>query len=165
MPQREFSDNCLVGCIRQKSGSEVFCRRDYFRVDFQEFNPEHSPWIVSIGRYSVPGRYDLYNFDYAPSPCSGVGDRVRYFTDTKMTMPKALAQLHRDLNKPEVVKLLVEAVETRGNTGYARDLLNLLACIGRDTKSYRAANKAYKKRLVERQQELDRRERELQTVK
>jgi len=89
-----FSDNIQVG--RTKWGM------DFFRI-----------WITdagaSISRYCVPGRIDTYVFDWIPSHHCGIGDRVAFFADTHISLPRAIKQLKRDLNKKQVKQLLKEA--------------------------------------------------------
>jgi hypothetical protein len=130
----DFSDNILVCRGRD--------RCDYLQVVFRE-TTETQPDIVSLTRYSVPGRYDTYDFGFAPSPQCGIGRRIRYFTDTNLEIGKALALLRKDLDKDAVAKLLADACSIRTNLSYSRILLgDLLASIGKNTRSYRAVKKA-----------------------
>lgn len=63
---------------------------------------------VRLCRYVVPGRTDVYTFDWVPGH-TGVGERVRYFSDHGLPLAAALAMLVRDLNKKAVVEMLVQA--------------------------------------------------------
>jgi hypothetical protein len=88
-----FSDNILV------YGTKDQC--DYFMVFITDCG-------ASIGRYCVPGRLDIYNFDWIHATL-GLGNRVAYFTDTNKPLSKAIKQLTRDLKKKQVKQLLKEA--------------------------------------------------------
>jgi len=88
-----FSDNILV--YRTKD----ICH--FFRIYITDR-------AASIGRYWVPGRIDIYNFDWIPGTV-GLGNRVAYFTDTHLPLNKAMKQLVRDLKKKQVKQLFKEA--------------------------------------------------------
>jgi len=63
---------------------------------------------ASIGRYCVPGRIDIYDFDWVRGS-TGLGSRVAFFTDTHLSLDKAIKQVKRDLKKKHVKELLAAA--------------------------------------------------------
>jgi hypothetical protein len=139
-------DNCLV------SGGKS--RADFFEISFRELDENLSqPQIVSLRRYSVPGRYSHYDFDYAPSLSSGVGDRIRYFSDVGDTLPIALNKLRKDLDKDAVVNLLKNSSEIYP---YLANILlqKLLSPLGRGTKAFRAVKSIVDKRNKEKAKKL-----------
>jgi hypothetical protein len=88
-----FNDNTLVYQTKNQC--------DYFRILITDRG-------ASIGRYCVPGRLDIYEFDWVPEG-TGLGSRVCYFTDTHQSLIKAVAQLKRDLKKKRVKELFNQA--------------------------------------------------------
>ena len=88
-----FSDNILVG--RTKWGL-------YF---FSIFITDQG---ASINRYCVPGRIDTYTFNWVRGS-TGLGSRVAFFTDTHISLAKAVTQARRDLGKKQVKELLRQA--------------------------------------------------------
>lgn len=134
MSEVKHYDNILVK--RGKSSTE------YFAISMSPIEEPYAPYEVSIRRYSVPGRCDTYYFDWEhdqSGPC-----RLRYFSDGQVPLAKTLALLAADLDKPQVVKLLVEAVQPEKHMHYSRQLVyDLLECLAPKSKSYRACKKAY----------------------
>ncbi len=89
-----FNDNIAVYTTKD--------RMDFFRVFITDRG-------ASIGRYCVPGRLDIYSFDYIHATC-GLGARVAYFSDNRgQSLIKAVKQLTRDLKKKQVKELLAAA--------------------------------------------------------
>lgn len=127
-----FNNNILV-----QSGKQNGIQESHFLdVTFRDRSDPDFPEFVSLTRYTVPGRYDTYHFDYTPSPSAGIGNRVRFFTDTSITLQEALRLVQRDLNKKGVVEMLVEAYNQQ--PFYSNLLCNqLLWRIARTTKSYK----------------------------
>lgn len=75
---------------------------DFFRIFITDRG-------ASIGRYCVPGRLDIYTFDFIHATC-GIGARIAFFSDNHgQTLIKAVAQLKRDLKKKHVKELLAAA--------------------------------------------------------
>lgn len=130
-----FSDNTTVGRYNDHT--------EYLSVNFKEME-DLFPYEVSLDRYSVPGRYDIYDFNFIPSPRSGIGSRIGFFTDTGLSLPDALKLLHKDLNKKPVIEMLVEACSSHKYWG-KQFCYNLLGAIAPDTKTYEAIEKLYKK--------------------
>jgi hypothetical protein len=104
-----FNDNILVG--RTEWGNY------YFRV-----------WVTdrgaSLSRYCVPGRIDTYVFDWIPGS-TGIGSRVSLFTDTGLSLDRALKQIKRDLKKTQVKELL-KAAKIKCPRSYLDSLLEAL---------------------------------------
>lgn len=129
-----INDNVLVYSTKD--------RQDFFQICLYNDATAEQPQVVSLTRYCVPGRLDLYNFDYAPSRTAGIGSRVRYFTDTGLSMPNALKMLRNDLNKKAVVKLLVDICSAPRRPRHAFRLIEyLLNSVGRGTKAHKAISK------------------------
>lgn len=111
--QYRFDDNIRVKDTKESS--------EYFSIHFREPD-EVLPCPVALTRYCLPGRLDIYCFDLLRGGF-GDGERIRYFTDVKTTMPEALKLLTRDLNKPKVVTLIMDACKAKGHhLTYARHL-------------------------------------------
>lgn len=104
-------------------------------------NDDYRPYTCALTRYCCPGRIDSYCFDWVP-PSSGVGDRVRYFTDTGESLLKSVQSVQADLDKPQVVEMLVEMCHKPGLQRPAREFAeNLLATLAPKSKSLRAIRK------------------------
>src|SRR5690242_5707323 len=89
-----FSDNIAVKVTKDQI--------DYFRIYITDRD-------ASVGRYCVPGRLDIYDFDFIPGQL-GIGDRIGYFSDWRgQSLIKAVAMLKRDLKKKQVKKLFEAA--------------------------------------------------------
>jgi len=125
---------------------------EFLSVSFNEPDDWHI-WMVSLTRYCVPGRIASYDFDYTPGK-SGFGPRVRYFTDTGDTLVQSLKAVQADLDKPHIIKMLVEAcVKTARKDGlrYSRTLAeNLIASIAPKSKALRALRKVIEQIRAER---------------
>lgn len=81
----------------------------------------------------------------------GVGERVRFFTDVGTTLPKAIQQVQGDLDRPQVVELMLQACQSNGNGYYARRLVeSLLAVIAPKSKSLRATRRLLAKQREQR---------------
>lgn len=133
MSNIKFHDNMRVKTY--KNGAE------YFSISFYEID-EYVPYRVSLSRYCVPGRCDTYLFDYCEGGC-GQGDRIRYFSEGSVPLPKTLQLLHADLDKPQVQKLIVAAVSEYAHYRYAREFVEqLLANLAPKSKALRLARKA-----------------------
>lgn len=115
--------------------------QDFLQIAFRE--PEELfPYTVSLTRYSCPGRYDTYCFDYMPSPSSGIGSRVRFFTDTDTTMLEALRLLQKDLDKKAVIEMALELCRRGRHRAFASDLCyNLLGCLAPRSKTCKEIDK------------------------
>lgn len=89
-----FNDNIAVYTSKD--------RMDFFRIFITDAG-------ASIGRYCVPGRLDIYDFDFIHATC-GLGARVAYFSDLRgQSLIKAVNQLKRDLKKKQVKELFAAA--------------------------------------------------------
>jgi hypothetical protein len=89
-----FNDNIAVYTTKD--------RMDFFRVFITDTG-------ACIGRYCVPGRLDIYTFDFIHATC-GLGARIAFFSDLRdQTLIKAVMQLKRDLKKKQVKKLFADA--------------------------------------------------------
>jgi len=89
-----FNDNIAVYTTKD--------RMDFFRIFITDRG-------ASIGRYCVPGRLDIYTFDFIHATC-GLGARIAYFSDLRdQSLIKAVKQLSRDLKKKQVKELLAAA--------------------------------------------------------
>ena len=98
--QETYSDNILVRQTPQGAEFLAVC-----------FSVEEGTSPICLYRYGVPGRCDVYSFDWVPGNGCGVGDRVRYFSDQYLPLASAVTMAARDLNKKAVVKMLVEACQ------------------------------------------------------
>lgn len=81
---------------------------------------------ASIGRYCVPGRLDIYSFDFLRGSC-GIGARIAYFTDLRSnpSLSRAVKQAKRDLKKKQVKELL-KAAKLKCPRSYLDPLLEFL---------------------------------------
>ena len=109
MHDETYSDNIRVG--NRRGGVDFFSI--HLRVP-----DDIAIYSVSLTRYTVPGRNDLYMFDWVSGRGAGVGDRLRYFSDFHLPLARALAMVAKDLDKPQVVKLLVEACNAQPGLAY-----------------------------------------------
>jgi hypothetical protein len=105
-----YSDNTLVA--RTKWGHQ------YLSIHITDHG-------ASISRYCVPGRIDSYNFSWVPDRRGGIGDRVVFFTDTALSLTKALKLVKKDL-KNKYVKELLTAVNLKLKRHYLVNLLEAL---------------------------------------
>jgi hypothetical protein len=138
-----FDDNILVGKTNGKYPS-----RDFLQIVFREPD-DIFPSSVSLSRYTVPGRIDSYNFDYVEGG-SGMASRLRYSSESDLPLTKALSMLAKDLDKKQVVELIVDACSREGHFQYARILNDcILRSIAPKSKSYRALDKVIKERFAE----------------
>jgi len=114
----DWDDNVLV--LQDKDHGEFFAVAHVVPDDW-------NPSVISFTRYGVPGRYDLYTFDYVPHR-NGYGHRVRFFSDTDLSLLAATKMVNRDLNRKAVVALL----STPAAKKYYRDLRCLLDIVAPD---------------------------------
>lgn len=135
MKEIAFHDNVFVQRRR-------WCN-EFFSITFKEYEADYFPYEVSITRYCVPGRIDSYCFDYSPSRNSGCGSRVRYFSDAGLSLPEAIKALHEDLNKRQVIELIVTACSQSKLRYYSKQFTaNLLTALAPKSKALRMAVKA-----------------------
>lgn len=135
MKEIAFHDNVFVQ--RRRWGNE------YFSITFKEYEADYLPYEVSITRYCVPGRIGSYCFDYSPSRKSGCGSRVRYFSDAGLSLPEAIKSLHEDLNKRQVIALIVLACSNPALRYYSKQFtVSLLTALAPKSKALRTAIKA-----------------------
>lgn len=136
----DYSDNVLVK--RYKGGV------DYLQVVFRE--PFEGRSIVYLNRYCVPGRCDTYHFEWVDGG-SGYGWRICYFSDGSYSMPKAMSMLGADLDKPQVVDLLLRACAKPRLRQYMRVLIDdLIGMLAPKSKSYKALKRLQSKQALER---------------
>lgn len=145
MSQIKYEDNVRV---EFHAGEHPYS--EYLAIHFAEVgeNGEWPKWSVSIGRYMVPGRVDVYKFDFTPGR-SGEGPRVRFFTDTDETLVSALKLVQRDLKRRQVIKLLMEAADR--NLRWHRDLLFLMENISPESRAatvFQNASERARRRIV-----------------
>lgn len=132
------SDNVLVGRKRYKEGKEAWYGNDFFRVVFKEFDPNwpEDDRAVALGRYTVPGRIDSYDFALSHN------GRIRFSVEANVPMVKGLAMVQKDLDREQVVKLLLEFCEKPGHLRYTRILVeHLLPDIAPKSKALRVLKK------------------------
>lgn len=139
IPWRNPSDSLVhhdnVRVQRRRYGGE------FLAVTFQEPSAVF-PFTVSLVRYCVPGRCDSYSFDYVPGAC-GIGPRVSYFTDYGNSLPASLQAIQEDLDRNEVVAMLVEACEKKPR--FAVELTeHLVAALAPKSRALRTLRKAIK---------------------
>jgi hypothetical protein len=129
-----ISDNIRVGGAKDYS--------NYFSINCSPTNDDWKPYEVNIGRYIVPGRCNYYTFDWIQGQ-SGVAPRIRFCSETGTPLTEAMKMVKRDLNLPQVVKLLKDICRDTKNVYYSRLLVEqLLSEVGRGTKAYRACKRA-----------------------
>jgi hypothetical protein len=132
-----YSDSVLV--LRHKYGNDFFAVRLYTPDDFIK-------WTVALDRYTVPGRNDVYDFNWTPGRL-GVGDRLGYFSDCDMSLPRALTILQRDLDRWQVIVLLVDACK-KAPLGLCRDLVeHMLTTVAPSSKVLRACRRVLNRRI------------------
>jgi hypothetical protein len=132
MSEEHYSDNVFVGL--RGGGS------DFLGV-ILKVSEEWGEESVLLYRYVLPGRTDIYSFGWMPSHGAGRGSRVTLFSDYNRTLPQALRLVRRDLDRPQVVKMLMGLAKKVPLCMY-RDLVeNLLPSIGTGSKSLRACRK------------------------
>lgn len=133
----EYSDNVLV-CNRKNGG-------DFLAVRFRVLDAEFS-WSVMLNRYTVPSRTDVYTFDWMPGR-SGFGYRVGFFTDYGHSLPEALTLLRRDLDRKQVVEMLVGMCAQVPRCMYRELVENLLPAVAPGSKALRACRAALRKSM------------------
>jgi len=147
---KSYSDNTRV-LVRHEG--RVVCE-DFFAVRLQAATP-HSPWTVALNRYTLPGRTDVYWFDWMSGSIGFDGSyRLRFFTDARLlSLPAALALLMGDLNQKNVIELLVNALSGKNRvTGdsvprhtYRPLVEDLLPMLAPGSRALRACRAAWKK--------------------
>lgn len=128
-----YTDNVRV--------ASFYDRTDYFAVNFWELSDD-CQITVSIRRYSVPGRIDTYNFEFAPQN-SGWGSRIRFSSEANESILDATKMARRDLNK----KAVVEMIEKAAVQGRAHSLNRLIEIVGRGTKAHEKCEEVFMKRV------------------
>ena len=137
-----MSDNILFHDNVRVQGHKEW--NEYFAITLATPD-EYTPYTSSIRRYCVPGRIDSYYFDVIDG-----GRSVRFRSEGGDSLPKSLKQAQADLDKPQVIELIVKACETWKCYNKARDLVdNLIESIHPKSKAYKAGMKALAKRKVE----------------
>lgn len=149
--ETKYEDNILVG--RRKYGAD-------FLALYLGTGTDLLPHQIVLCRYTVPGRTDVYSFDWVPGR-TGVGDRVGYFSDHASTLRESLRLLERDLDKPQVVEMLVEACgKTEVWPIYRTFVEHFLPIVAPRSKSLRACKKALQEARQKRRAEYDRKKAE-----
>ncbi len=142
----EFSDNVNVKKATKRNGY----MREFLSLSLAPTDAEWKPYEVSIRRYCLPGRCDTYCFDYTPSIGTGIGARIRYFSDDWMALPRALSLAARDLDRPQVVELFINAFSAESCVlKYRHDTIQLLKVIGPKSKTLREVEKLTKRIMEE----------------
>lgn len=118
---------------------------------------EYMPYRVSLARYCVPGRCDTYVFYWYASPCRGIGDRVAYYTEGwTLSLGKALKLLEDDLEKPQVVQMILNAFENEILAiRYAREFIHLVQSVAPKSSILRKVKRLYQKHLANRTKRFD----------
>lgn len=124
-----YSDNIRVATTRYG--------HEYFKVFFVENPDEFMPFEVAIERYCVPGRCNTY-FLYKT-----LKHDIVISEEGHVNVIKILSILHKDLEKEQVVNLLVEACKK--HRYYAYRLEPFLGSIAPKSKSYRKVKAIVKK--------------------
>jgi hypothetical protein len=112
-------------------------------------------WEVMFYRYCVPGRCDLYSFQWNMSDDIGV-HHLTYFSDFNIPMAKAIKMAEDDFNRPYVIEMCLEAFSAeRVVIRYHRDFLRLLGLVAPKSKTYRKVAELCEKTLEERRIRLE----------
>ncbi len=131
-----FSDN-----VRVKAGRDY---AEFLAVCLRQAD-EDQPYTVSLTRYMCPGRCDSYRFALTDQ-C-----HILYSGESPEPLGKALGMLEKDLDLPQSIALLVEAVKAPRCYGAARDLVEfLLPILAPKSKALRECRAAFKKVQLER---------------
>lgn len=134
-----YHDNTRIS--RLKWGSE------YLAITFQTPDTKWSPQSVTLYRYCVPGRCDTYWFDWV-APETGIGNRLRYFSEANTAITRSLAMVAKDLDQPQVVELVKRACNA-GFQQHARQFTeHLLASVAPRSKSLRMARREIAKAIA-----------------
>ena len=124
-----FTDNVCV-CNGRES-------REFLSIS-RAPSEQDQPYEVSLRRYYLPGRCDAYRFDWMRSPRAGIAPRLRYFADSYAPLPTILKLVARDMDRPQVVKMVVNAFSaSRILSAYSCDFHHLLRAIAPKSISYR----------------------------
>lgn len=120
---------------------------EYFGLSLAPIEREGVRHEVSIYRYRVPGRCDTYYFTWEKDH----PNKVSYFSDGWQSIVESAKMVKRDLDKPQVVKLFVDAfTDEKICLRHRRDVMDLLRVIGPNSKTINALEKQIKKTLFNR---------------
>lgn len=122
-----FTDNIAVK--RCKFG------REYLSATIQH-PTDDSRFSYSLCRYCVPGRVDIYWFGFDEK-----SNQIKFHSESD-TLPAALKLLESDLNKPQVVRMLVNLCGIYEARGLAE---HLIGAVAPKNKSIRAMRSQIKK--------------------
>lgn len=111
-------------------------RGEFFELQLAPAEPLNDmPYEVMINRYCVPGRYWTYAFQWHPSAGVGQGERLVYGSEGNTPIAPQLAQFAKDIEKPQVIDLFKQAIDTpRILLHYSRDLIRLLDALAPKSK-------------------------------
>lgn len=117
-------------------------RAEFLELQLMPAEPPDLPFEVQIKRYAVPGRYWVYGFQWHPSQRAGIGSRLVYGAEGNEPLSKALPMVLADLERPQVLGLIREALgNERVALHYRRDLQALLRALAPRSKATRLAEK------------------------
>jgi hypothetical protein len=146
MREIKYSDNIMV----QRRN---WCR-EYFAIIFQQPG-DRSPWPVAVKRFRVPGRCNIYMFDWVRGE-TGVANRVRYSTETSTTLPASMKIIQEDFDNENVVEMVKKACSNMEFLRYSQLFMRqLLAVVAPRSKSFQVASKEIDKLIAERDRQYD----------
>ena len=127
--------------VRISDNVWIQARRDgaeFLEISCRPVEAEYRSYEVSLSRYCVPGRCDIYSFRVG---YGGKTPKLEYSSSewTPLPLAKAIKLVEEDLNKPQVVAMFVEAFSVEKQClRYDWSMIALLSIIGPETKTYRA---------------------------
>lgn len=145
-PWPEFSDN-----IRVKRGRDSY---EYFALSLRPDDAPWRPFRVAFWRYCVPGRCDIYSFEWHNTSRP---TKLAFFSDGwYIPLDKALKLAQRDLDRPEVVELCVNAFRaSRIVSYYQHDWTQLINVVAPRSKTARAVDKVIDEVVTARRAEIE----------
>lgn len=130
----------------------ILVASSYFKIRVNEVPTIEVPFEVELSCYCVPGRIDKYSFSV-----NTFWAGVKFGTESGIPLDEAIRDCIADLNRPKVVKFLVNTCQNiqYSRLYFARKLELLLGRISNNTRSLEAIS-----RLVMREERKRKRERE-----
>ena len=126
-----FSDNILVKRSRDSN--------EYLSVSLAPYERPWKPYRVSLTRYSCPGRCYTYSFSWNKEENHSISPFIGYYSEGwYIPIAKSAKLITEDLDKPQVVKMLLNAFRAeRIVVEYRHDFLSLLKALAPKSKSYK----------------------------
>ena len=112
---------------------------EYLSVTIQRSSDE-SRFSYALCRYCVPGRVDIYWFDFDEKT-----NQIQFHSESD-TIPAALKLLTSDLNKPQVIKMLVNLCGIYEARGLVEQLIGAVAPANKSIRAMRRQIKKIQKR-------------------